>query len=38
MKMRIMMIGEEDDRDAADDEKASHAYTITHIALYMLYI
>ena len=34
MKMRIMM-EEEDDRDAADDDKASHAYTIIHIALYM---
>ena len=37
MKTRIM-IEEEDDRDAADDDKASHAYTITHMALYMLYM
>jgi hypothetical protein len=28
---------EQDDSDAADDDKASHAYTITHMALYVVY-
>ena len=39
MKMRMME--EENDRDSDDDDsddRASHAYDITHMALYTLYM